>query len=77
MAKTTKKKSVAPVQEVTDAPVKSKESAKDVTIRVIRVIIGTDILFAAVLVGVTTLPLSVKLALIPAVLHAFWLFIKR
>lgn len=78
MAKTTKKTAaVTPVQEVTNAQVKSKESAKDVTIRVIRVLIATDIAFAIVLISVTTLPLEVKLMLLPAGLHALWLVIKR
>lgn len=75
---TTKKNKVeSPVKENKKSPEKHRESAKDVIIRVWRVIVASSIAYAIVVIAMGTDGLLPKLILIPALIHAGWLLIKR
>lgn len=71
------KKTESPAKEVNNAPVKRTESARDVIIRVWRVIIASDIAFAIVVICLSSLALPFKVLLVPAGIHAAYLLIKR
>ena len=72
-----KKSKDSPVQENKKAQEVSKESAKDVTIRVWRVLVAASIAYAIVVIVMGTEGVIPKIALIPAALYGAFLLIKR
>lgn len=74
---TKKNKLESPDKENKKSSEKHRESAKDVIIRVWRVIVASSIAYAIVVIAMGTDGLLPKLILIPALIHAGWLLIKR
>jgi len=72
-----KNKQESPSKEVKNVSPRQKESAKDVTIRVWRVLVAASIAYAIVVIVMGTEGIIPKIMLVPAGIYGAFLLIKR